>query len=225
MGIYSALDYYLSVRTYPWGISGLVDVPNGSDGWSGKIITVGSGRDYTDINAAYSAAGEGDMLIVYPGSYTPNTRWNKKLFIRGAGSSIGDVVIADSENATGANTGADLFFEWVKFDSDTDWRSNYYINSSEVVCEFNKCYFDVSATNSHAISCTDKSPSLIFRNCRMDEGYNTIARLNRSNTRIIKCYTPSYSCWSCTGSFIEEDRVTSAATNYGYEYGDFVFPL
>ena len=57
-------------------------------------LEVGSGKRYTSLSAAASAAASGDTVIVYPGTYSGATWYDSNLTIRRAtGTSAGSVVV------------------------------------------------------------------------------------------------------------------------------------
>jgi len=50
---------------------------------SAATLEVGPGKTYATINAAIGAAGNGDTILVYPGTYTENITINKSLTLQG----------------------------------------------------------------------------------------------------------------------------------------------
>jgi hypothetical protein len=201
--------------------------------WNDEVVTLGTGAgyDYTDLNTCHDSVDSGTLVLVYPGLYDATSRFTKNLLFKSMGSSIGDVVFGNTQdpggNDLGAQGSAHLVFEGIELRDNHfyAWRSNFFVYSEDVEILFNKCYFSVVPHNSHAFDISYIGPAPItFRNCRLDCGYNTM-RGYISEIRHEKSYTPSYSCYQCTGSYEYNDRVTTPTSGYGYEYGDYLITV
>jgi len=79
----------------------LTDIKTSENQSSGNVITVDDSgcADYISIQAAVNAANVGDIILVYPGTYTENVDVNKELIIRSySGNPDNTIVKAASSN-------------------------------------------------------------------------------------------------------------------------------
>jgi len=80
-----------------WGFGGSVET------FSGNVLTVGvngpcGSYDYATPWAAEAAASAGDLILIYPGTYSQSAKWviEKNIILRGMGASPEDVIIQRS---------------------------------------------------------------------------------------------------------------------------------
>ena len=134
--------------------NGMGSIP-GPDGWSGNIITAGSGKDYENFKSAWDAAGNGDMILVYGNHDLTNNSVSlssKKIFVRGMGESPEDTVLSlTTESSLGAllwlANGASGIFENIKLFYNYSWDGKGVIRLSGAQnAIFNKCHIYYSAT-------------------------------------------------------------------------------
>ena len=196
--------------------------------WTGPVLRVGPGLEFTSINTALNAYALPIPLLIllYPGTYSQaGMTVERDVFIRGVGD-CASIVLQYTDNSVG------LFLKPRGFslvENITVYRPSYTWKTS-IRCEavsgftsflmYNKCRF---TTGADMYPVQGSSPNtFIIRNCYIQRGYAHLHGFNLSNIRLQQCQlNDALYCYQCTGSLIENDCVTAATIGYGPGYGSY----
>lgn len=200
---------------------------DGPLGWSGRFLTVGTGKQYPVINTALAAATNGDMLLVY-GTHTATEYWTyKRVFIRGMGSTPSDTIIYGFYMLSFGSP-ANVFIENLTIYPTGNWPKCITIfNSAKVTA--NKVRLYGSDSDDYAIGGKwfdpkrDNTTLCTFQNCYLYRGYSHLCYLNLNNIALIKSQlNNTLNTYNCSGTLSTNDTVTTATVGYGADYGDLV---
>ena len=224
-----------------WKING---VPH-----TGEIITVGpSGRDFTNPRDAFSAAADGALVLLDPGTYPSATKDNndhiylwhtKKIYWRGLGDVPSDTVLDVNTYIYGMMIAArDMLFENLQFNPNSFGLLRYFhpittgliLNKCKITNDRDQCSYsvasDVGLDNAQIIDGGIKFINVDFPDTLVGvfTGHSSAYPASLSKIYVSKCIIPDndYYGYNLTGSFALADWVTSPTTGYGCNYGDFL---
>jgi hypothetical protein len=223
-----------------WKING---VPH-----TGQILTVGpSGRDFTNPRDAFSAAADGALVLLDPGTYTSTTKDNighiyiwvtKKIYWRGLGDAPSDTVLDVNTDIYGMMIAAsDMLFENLQFNPTSFGLLRYYhpittgliLNKCKITNDIENCNYSVmsgKADDAQIIDGGIKFINVDFPNTVFGvfSGWDQYHKASLSKIYVSKCIIPDndYYGYYLTGSFALADWVTSPTDGYGSNYGDFL---
>jgi hypothetical protein len=224
------------------------------DTLTGNILSVGNDGqypyDYDHPQDAVNAASSGDVILIYPGTYSPisgvvlNINKDINIYIRGMGESPEDVILTtptDVWHTIRVNyTGATNLFVVVENLTSVANRSSSgaFVHrecSSTTVTILNKLY--LNSPNGYTvyfgdtISHSDYKGDCYVTNCRIKRGSYHLREVGRgSSTSTISFekiyYTGGvYTCLSCLRAPSPHDYVTSSTPGYGSDKGNFLLEL
>lgn len=217
--------------------------------FEGNVIMVGKDGlleyDYDDPRTALSAASAGDLILIYPGTYSftdVGMVITKNIYIRGMGDSPNDVVFSTPDTiwhtivVDGSLT--EVVIENLKSVAERAWSGAFVFRDANpnTVAYLNK--LNLVATNSGYVvyfgdtlgSTSDYQGNAYLSYCTLDRGYATLREVGTgSTTSIISVanshYLDSYVCDTCNRNPSPHNYVTSATANYGYTYGDYLIEM
>lgn len=179
--------------------------------FTGTIVTVGTGKDYTTLEAAYAATNTDSLFLVYPGTYGANINGDSyNRFIKGMGTSYSDVTLTGILNnylATG-----NFFIENVYF------NGSAHINTGGTG---NILYSKCNLYNE--IDYYGPTSYLTLTNCKKDNYLDPVwgKQIYFGSGDASKIIV--HRCLSATlpgSGYIEKDYKTVATEDYGPDYGD-----
>jgi hypothetical protein len=206
------------------------------------VITIGPGKDYTTIQAAITAATEGDLLLVDAGTYTEDITIPKCLTLRGDGN-ITDVIVQPATNTDTIVITADpagaaqLSIErmLLKPTGGTGWVAVVRVDNSvartNLAILFFRCYFNIAGSGFPTTkTCIQLNAaqaaiaSLTASYCTFEKGYDHIAQFQDTVTLqdyVLSCeFDETMVKTSCgAGHPAIEDYVITPTGGYGYQYG------
>ena len=214
----------ITVKRNHWVING--------GAWTGAVVTVGEGQDFTNLRAAIVATQEDSLFLLYPGSYdlvADTTEWNAyRRYFRGMGSSYADVILTISAySAIYSATAPAVIFEWMTIYhtmlNSVNEAGTIIFNRCDLLGHVDSAYFAVNASFALPI----KTPPITFQNC-FARTYSTggiygwlwcNGRYNIGATSLIKCEIPDPTTYNTSGGFLVNDVVTTPTNLYGPDYG------
>jgi len=208
----------------PISKSGNAVMPSDPVGWSRKFITVGaSGKDYTTLSGAVTAASAGDILLCY-GTGLGAASISKRLFIRGVGASPADTEVA----ALSPTSCPYLLVENLSMVAVGDWGVCIGLYGASLIY-LNKCYLNATNSNGMCIASRSAVGQLYVRNVYLNRGTGYAHLSRTSNPYLIyldyiylqKSQTNGAITYGAgaTNALAESDNVTTPTANYGYAYG------
>lgn len=223
---------------------------------TGRILTVGKdgvyNYNYNHPQTAYDAANSGDIILIYPGNYTPLGTYtvlylnrNISIYIRGMGLYADEVTFTTPTNvwhpicieSTAANI--NVVIENLKTFAGRMWSASIVHRqcSSSTVVTLNKLY--MAATDyGYVVSFGEDSGTGVnyqgdcyITNCTIQKGYAHLRRvgagssLSTISVQKTQYVGGAYYCASCSRNPSPHDYVNTYATNYGHLYGQLFFDI
>ena len=244
-----ALRNQPNITSYSWDTATI----NG-ELFTGKIVTVGSGKDYSTFYAAFVAQlsdPDDVLMLVDAGTYA---EWpsdvapvltNKKLYIRGMGSSAANTQVINRNgrsNMLGFSTGCTIIIENIYiWCNGGGWRYAVGLfNNANVIV--NKSYLDGLAYSpgDHCLCASSFSGYGFISNTKMNKADYHISGLLYTSTTAesvehiyldkveltsdlrIRPYYPADPESDLAKYLALNDHVTTPTENYGYNYGNFL---
>lgn len=222
---------------------------------SGNILSVGVdgiyAYDYSHPQTAYNAASDGDIILIYPGTYSPQSTYtalninrNIKIYIRGMGNSPDDVIFTTPSTIWHTiavdNTGAtNLFVAMENLKSIANRSSSgAFVHrqcSASTTTILNKLY--LSAPSGYTVyfgdtvANSDYQGNCYITNCSVQRGSYHLREVGSGSTistisvQKVHYIGGSYSCMSCSRSPAPHDYVVTSTAGYGYLAGEFFFEI
>lgn len=188
-------------------------------------LEVGSGKQYTNLQDAIDASEYGDIIYLYPGSYTSQQydAAGKFFHIRG----IGDPGQVYFNGTSGFNLTNMSFNDTMYIENITgnivgnNWAPGFSLSSigAGATVVVNKCRGIASSENSYGGNITSNAGSVLIRQGHFTKWYRTFAYVD-GYVEITKTYC-YYGFSTYMGWPDVLDVVSSATTGYGPNYGDF----
>lgn len=224
-------------------------------GLSGDVLSVGNDGlypyDYSHPQDAFNVANSGDIILIYPGTYSPNgsdqvldINRDINIYVKGMGNSPEDVILttpSDVWHTIRINyTGASNLFVVVENLTSVANRnaSGAFVHrqcSSSTVTILNKLYLSSPSGYTvyfgDTVSYADYEGSCYITNCTINRGSYHLREVGTGSTTstisIEKVYYTggSYRCRDCSRVPIPHDYVTTSTTGYGYGYGEYVLTI
>lgn len=222
---------------------------------SGNILSVGVDGiyiyDYNHPQTAYSAANDGDIILIYPGTYSPLGGYtalymnrNIRTYVRGMGNSPDDVVLTTPSTIWHTicvdNTDATNLFVAIENLKSIANRSSSgaFVHrqcSASTTTILNKLY--LSAPGGYTVyfgdtvSYSDYRGNCYVTNCSIQRGSYHLREVGTGSTtstisvQKVHYIGGSYSCMSCARAPSPHDYVVTSTTGYGYLEGEFFFEI
>ena len=206
--------------------------------FTGNIISVGKDGnylyDYSTITAAVNAAIDGDMILIYPGTYQEDLTCTKSLIFRGMSTSVDQVIWHQNANGYNDNflifsftsASKEIILENFYVESQTaySWASNINVGGLAGTFRMNKIYSFVHYNTRYPLKLNFPGKAYAT-NCQLDAGYAHIVDVSASISvfSLLKMqYNSAFSCYNCGTSPSPHDYVTSLTYGYGFNYGDYL---
>jgi hypothetical protein len=222
---------------------------------SGNILSVGVDGIYTyDYNhpqTAYSAANDGDIILIYPGTYSPQSTYTSlymnrdiRTYVRGMGNSPDDVILTTPSDIWHTicidNTDAtNLFVAMENLKSIANrGSSGAFVHrqcSASTTTILNKLY--LSAPSGYTVyfgdtvAYSDYKGNCYITNCSIQRGSYHLREVGAGATtstisiQKVHYIGGSYSCMSCLRAPSPHDYVTTSTAGYGYLSGESFFEI
>ena len=201
--------------------------------WTGAIVTVGAGKDYTTIRSAIYAATEDTLFLIYPGDYSSEVMHfmnsNYNFYFKGMGASYADVVVGwcSLESSSGI-----VFWEGVTFAGTGGGASYVLLWWAAFAGSFmaNKSFFSTPGGYPYPVTIWGQSnwisPDVTLQNFQNVVGQCCfVGGATLDKIQIIKCVLPTHSknsyCIPPDPPPLSGDYVIGATEGYGPDYGDF----
>lgn len=237
MAVFFVEDKIIEPLKYPWSVEARNIYPGGV---SGKFLTVGPGKDYSDISTAVANTRPGDTVVVYYGEYNDTQIIiDRHVHIIGIPNNVGDLPILNNyvdENVIMYEIDANTIFydeqrvfylENLEIVQSNAWHIAISISSgvtiSNVTFNVNKCFLN-SEINTYPLSFDDLAyPNYIYVTyCTINMGYAHVLRLENAEVYLYLRRVQHDSTWYCYGCTVppeEFDVVDAPYYDYGYTYG------
>jgi hypothetical protein len=222
---------------------------------TGRILSVGVdgiyNYNYSHPQDALNAAINDDIILIYPGTYSPKSGLvlsitkDIRVYIRGMGETPNEVILTTPDtidhtiiiNYTNA-TKLFVAIENLTSIANKAWRGALVHRqcSASTITILNKLY--LSATNygysiyfGDSVANTDYKGDCYITNCSLERGTAHFLEVGTgSTTSIISVQKTqymggAYNCSSCLRNPFPNDYVTSNTVGYGYFYGGSFFEI
>jgi hypothetical protein len=193
--------------------------------FTGTIITVGSGKDYENINLAVEEAPNNSLLLVDPGSwYTKgdsNLNINKLIYVRGLGASPEDTLLRVGYYGIFSLSGGHGYYENLTIRIEDDWQRAFNAATGGIVTANKVRVFPANRdTYSAGHGNIPQAGIFNFKNCYLTKGHATFVYCNLSLISLDKVeFDVTPDSYLCSGS-LSGDYVITPTEDYGYNYGE-----
>jgi hypothetical protein len=216
--------------------------------YSGLVVTVGVGKDYTTVVDAVSATTEDLLVLIYAGNYvntSPLTDTTRNVYFKNMEATVDLVTMYASTSSTVLSTirsSSLVIYDGVTFNESTTYShmTNLHtvVDGSYPNVIFNKCVMNfptqIPSNPSYALfnstGLNGVSAKVVLQNCTVNIGaaafyagiFNVTGDWDLSVNEIKKCLVTNdvhYSYQVYNVPFIT-DYVAVATTDYGSSYGE-----
>lgn len=195
--------------------------------WSGLVLRVGTGKDFTSLNTAVSYANSrsGALILIDPGTYSlaSAATVTNRMIIRGLGNTPDDTTLNGTGYAISVEGGGQVLLENIKATGVNSWNAGLHCYGNAIVTT-NKCHFYTSSSSIYIISGYNAgfSGKLVVKNSKLTRGYAHLFSINLSLIDLIRVeLNNAMSTYQCSGSLVNPNTVTTPTVGYGYSYGSF----